>query len=439
MLNLTDQVNGIDSCDAVLEWNTFKNETQNAILDTGQTLESGTPANKQLQIAMSIYATSAPYFNCTNTGDAYSLSIVGSKQANNVYVDGELIRFRPSANNTGASTISRSGLSVKDIVLQDGTTALPAGSLRTTYDALARYSSALGKYILLDNSLGDLYNVDTSSVVTNSVLQYDGSKWVAVSGFSLPTEYIQGLLLENEAGDTEHDIKVNIGKARAKDDSTDIALNSALIKQIDANWGLGSNAGGFPSGLTLANNTEYFVFVISKPDGTSDAGFDNSLTAANLLSGTDAGGAGFTKYKRVGSIFTDGSANILNGYWKEISGGGLIFKYSTRVEIFNQPSAGSMPSTFTDLSVLAPANSDAILHIKTDADAVDYEFKEKTSGVEWTAIDGTSTPTGNTKASVQNIILDSSSNIQHKYTATGSNTQSTFIVYTLGYIDSRVD
>jgi hypothetical protein len=127
-----------------------------------------------------------------------------------------------------------------------------------------------------------------------------------------PRGYIDGFIMSNEA-DADHDIGISVGKCRDENDSLSISLSAAITKQIDAVWAAGTNQGGFPSGLgVVAIDTWYHVFVISKTDGiTSDAGFDTSLTATNLLA--DAG-AEYTVYRRVGSVLTDGAANIIEFY-----------------------------------------------------------------------------------------------------------------------------
>jgi hypothetical protein len=135
--------------------------------------------------------------------------------------------------------------------------------------------------------------------------------------------YINGLNLENDSGDTQHDIKINIGMARSVDDDYTITLTTNLIKKIDANWVQGTNQGGFPSGLSLSANTWYHFFVISDTQGNEDAGFDTSLTASNLL----ADATGFTEYRRVGSVKTDGSSNILQFYQE-----GSYFWWKTPIE-----------------------------------------------------------------------------------------------------------
>ena len=101
----------------------------------------------------------------------------------------------------------------------------------------------------------------------------------------------------SNATDTAHDIQITPGFARDSADATNLKRATTLIKQIDANWAEGTNAGGFPSGLTLSNSTWYHFFVIHKTaDGTVDAGFDTSTTASNLL----ADATGYSAYRRVG-------------------------------------------------------------------------------------------------------------------------------------------
>lgn len=126
---------------------------------------------------------------------------------------------------------------------------------------------------------------------------------------------ISGLVISQDA-DGDHDIQVSTGLCADSTNTTVLTLSSAITKQIDVDWAEGDGDGGFPSGLTIANDTWYHLFVIAKADGTTDAGFDTSLTAANLL----ADATGYTKYRRVGSVLTDASANILDFTATDIGG-----------------------------------------------------------------------------------------------------------------------
>lgn len=126
-------------------------------------------------------------------------------------------------------------------------------------------------------------------------------------GAILPINSISGLNLSLDT-DTDHDILVAVGEAMDATNVNGMQLLTAMTKQIDNNWVAGDDLGGFPSGLTLGNATWYHVFLIKDvTNSLVDVGFDTSLTAANLL--TDA--SDYTLYRRIGSVKTDGTANIL--------------------------------------------------------------------------------------------------------------------------------
>ncbi len=124
---------------------------------------------------------------------------------------------------------------------------------------------------------------------------------------SLPKLYRSGVMLVNNSSDPLNDIDFGVGKWRSLDDSINLELSAVMTKQIDVNWAVGTNNGGFPSGLTLTAGTWYYCFLIGKEDGTTDAGFDTDLAAANLL----ADATGYTKIRRVGVTKTENlSVNI---------------------------------------------------------------------------------------------------------------------------------
>lgn len=82
-----------------------------------------------------------------------------------------------------------------------------------------------------------------------------------------------------------------------------ISTSGTFTKRLDAAWAAGTGNGGLFSG-TKANSTTYHCHAIIKDsDGSIDYGFDTSVTAANRPSG-------YTEYRRVWSICTDGSGNI---------------------------------------------------------------------------------------------------------------------------------
>lgn len=138
---------------------------------------------------------------------------------------------------------------------------------------------------------------------TSKALLGDGT-WGTPAGTSgLPRGYIDGLILSN-AADADHDITIATGEARDSTDAYDLALASAITKQIDASWAAGNNAGGLDTG-SVGNSTWYHVWLIRKDsDGSIDALFSTSATAPTMP-------AGYTYKRRLGSVLTNGSANII--------------------------------------------------------------------------------------------------------------------------------
>jgi len=161
---------------------------------------------------------------------------------------------------------------------------------------------------------------DTALASQQSIKAYvDASGGAA----ELPLGYRSGLTLFNDT-DTDHDIGINVGEARDTSDTYDLAVSAIITKQIDATWAAGDDAGGLFTG-SVANTTWYHVFLIRKDsDASIDAGFDTSVTAANIP-------AGYTAYQRIGSVYTDGSANIYQ--FTNYEGG--IFRWKTVFEDFD--------------------------------------------------------------------------------------------------------
>lgn len=116
--------------------------------------------------------------------------------------------------------------------------------------------------------------------------------------------YVSGLITSNDT-DASHDINVTAGICRDSSDTIDITLAAEITKQIDASWATGDDAGGLSSSLTVANTTWYHIFAVLI-GGSADVLFDTSITCANGVTDHSV-----TAYRRIGSVLTDGSANII--------------------------------------------------------------------------------------------------------------------------------
>lgn len=123
---LNDKVTG--STLTAAEWDQLASEIQNLITNSGLSLS----AVDTEQVLRSIHdiVGSADFYNCSNTANAYTLSVISPRKAPVSYKVGMRVRFYASATNSGASTINVAGLGVKDIYQNYGMTdALRSGQL----------------------------------------------------------------------------------------------------------------------------------------------------------------------------------------------------------------------------------------------------------------------------------------------------------------------
>ena len=86
--------------------------------------------------------------------------------------------------------------------------------------------------------------------------------------------------------------------------STSVFLKAMITPALTAfaYWGQGTGYGGMALGNSLGAANFYYVFAISKVDGTVDYGFDGSYYAAGLMADTNVVAAGFVYYRRIGTI-----------------------------------------------------------------------------------------------------------------------------------------
>lgn len=128
-----------------------------------------------------------------------------------------------------------------------------------------------------------------------------------------------------QAADTDHDVTFAAGRARDSTDVEDIVLASALTKQIDAAWAVGTNLGGLDTG-SVGNNSIYYLWVIKRSDtGVVDALFSLSATAPTMP-------ANYDFKQRVGWVRTGGSATIL-GFTQLTHDPNTIFYKTTILDV----------------------------------------------------------------------------------------------------------
>lgn len=122
--------------------------------------------------------------------------------------------------------------------------------------------------------------------------------------FPFPRGHLINGEIQNNSIDVLKDIDFLPGQARDADDTENLVLSSTLVKQLDAAWAIGTNQGGLFTGAIAANTTYHCFWIRRDSDGVIDAGFDTDVGAANIPSG-------WTAYRRVGSIVTDATPDII--------------------------------------------------------------------------------------------------------------------------------
>jgi hypothetical protein len=138
------------------------------------------------------------------------------------------------------------------------------------------------------------------------------------------SKVISGMVISNNAIDVVNDIDISAGACIDGTGATPIIL-SALTKQLDAAWAVGTNAGGLDTGAI--GNSDYYVWAIKRPDtGVTDALFSLSSTAPTMP-------ANYTFKRLIGFIKRVAGAIVLFHAY-ETEGGGLeIIWYSPTLDI----------------------------------------------------------------------------------------------------------
>lgn len=148
---------------------------------------------------------------------------------------------------------------------------------------------------------------------------------------ALPFGYITGLEISNNSIDSDHDIDIAVGRCKDDTDTIDLILSSTFIKQIDAAWSVGTNAGGLDTGVVAADTFYYFFLIEKDSDNSIDVLISASPTSPTMP-------AGYTKKRRIrGAVLTDGSANILGFNQKDD-----YFWYNSRIEDVSNLTPGTL-------------------------------------------------------------------------------------------------
>lgn len=197
-------------------------------------------------------------------------------------------------------------------------------------------------------------NITLASTSDSVTLIYSGalSKWVIQSASvvdpfisSMTNRVLNGLKMSNGT-DATNDIDIAAGSC-VSDDGTTVMTLSAITKQLDAAWAVGTNQGGLDTG-TIANTT-YHVWVINRPDtNVTDVLFSTSASSPTMPSN-------YTKKKCIGSIV-------------RVSGAILAFTQLGRKFILTDGpldvSVTNLGTSATDYTISAPGGVQTIARVR---------------------------------------------------------------------------
>jgi len=223
---------------------------------------------------------------------------------------------------------------------------------------LTTLTTAYGVVCAGTTATGSLQNAGAGT--SGQYLKSNGaSSLPSFASLDLATTTNQGVVylnnpitIANNATDANNDIDFSAGNFQFNDGSGQ-ALATAITKRLDATWSAGTGNGGLFNGTAVpkAVNSTYHCYKIYNPTtGAEDSGFllGISGTAPNPTSVLPSG---YTKFKRVGSILTDGSGNI-----RAFTQFGNYFKYATGISDLN----GSFVAGSTTPPVSTPLGINAL-------------------------------------------------------------------------------
>ena len=155
-----------------------------------------------------------------------------------------------------------------------------------------------------------------------------------VAGAAVIRSYLAGAAISNNAGTPN--TKVDIAAGSAADSTNTVMITSA---GYTVDFSVNGAVNRLDTG-TIAASTWYHLFLIAKADGTTGGLASTSATSPTLPTG-------YSYFRRVGSVLTDGSSHILS--FTQVD---AAFYWGTAVLDLNQV-AGTTTATLKTLSVPA--------------------------------------------------------------------------------------
>lgn len=254
---------------------------------------------------------------------------------------------------------------------------------------------------------------------------------------ALPRSYLAGLQLSNTVSATPTQVSVAAGIAQDAGQAGAMSIAATLSKDLSATWAVGSGNGGLCGSCSYSASTWYHVFVIKRTDtAVVDAYFDTSISAANIP-------APYTLFRRIGSVKTDASKNIL-----QFTQDGDYVRWKASVLDFNVTNPGTAATTASLPSVPPGVNVQAIVtaNVTLGAAALSFLISDLSANDEAPVPVGTTTPAApgasmggtvgsNNISSFLQIRTSTAQQVRVRLSASDANTK--LYLVTMGWWDTR--
>lgn len=333
------------------------------------------------------------------------------------------------------------GAATSDRVRVTGTTTITA--FDTVADGVRRYVRFAGILTLTHNATSLILpsgaNITTAANDEAVFISLGSGNWKCISYTrangkalvetpqdALPRSYLAGFELSNNGTDPTNDIDIAVGECRDDADSANIELASALTKQLDVAWAVGTNQGMLDTGA-VGDNT-YHIFAIKR----SDTGVVDVLASLSATSPTMP--ANYDKKRRIGSI---------------IRSGGTILAFSQRGDEFllNVPVRDVNTTNPGTSAVLATLTVPAGIKVRAMTTVNTVDTGANTRYVLVTSPDQADTAaaanmhnirqTAESRTGSYTYPVRTNTSRQIRYRCDSSGTGLTVSIFTQGWIDSR--
>ena len=262
------------------------------------------------------------------TGVAGTNTITATGPANYAYAAARTpLYFIPAATNTGATTIN---------VSPSGGAALGAKNI------FANGAACVGGELRINVPVAIIYDGTQFHIIANSF-----GISVAAANKSL-----YGLTYANNGADATNDLDIATGGAMDSTGAYWMALVSALTKQSDVAWAVGSAAGGLDTGAV--GDSDYYIWLIARSDtGVVDVLFSLSSTAPTMPTNY--------AFKRLIGWFKRVAGTVVAFTTYETEGGGLELLWT--VPTLDVNLANTLTTSNRTDAVKVPLNFSTIAHL----------------------------------------------------------------------------